>query len=374
MDFDFTLSAPTPTSFRAAKVRGMFDVPATEVVERRIRGSLPIEDMPWSVGVIVGASGSGKSTIASRLFGDHLVSGFDWSPGCFLDSFPTACTPQQVVDALIAVGFSSPPSWQLPFAALSTGQKFRAELARAILSRDFLVYDEFTSVVDRTVAKAASWAAQKHVRRLGKRLIAVTCHRDVLEWLEPDWHYDTDSGEFGRCLWRRPPIRIDVRRGSPADWGAFRQHHYLSGDVHRSAQVYLAYVSLGDEPPRLAGFFSTISAMGMAGWRRGHRTVVLPDFQGLGIGNRMIELVAQALWDRQKLRFRATTSAPGIVRHRLACPDRWRLAFAPNMQTVQGKTKFKYQTSAGRLTTTWVYLPCGTGDSSKPSAKPTASR
>ena len=68
----------------------------------------------------------------------------------------------------------------------------RVNLARAILEkRELIVFDEYTSTVNREVAKFGSYALQKAIRRLGKKFIAVTCHYDVIEWLEPDWVFDT---------------------------------------------------------------------------------------------------------------------------------------------------------------------------------------
>jgi hypothetical protein len=37
----------------------------------------------------------------------------------------------------------------------------------------------------------------KNVRRHpGKQFVAVTCHSDVVDWLEPDWMFCTDTMEF----------------------------------------------------------------------------------------------------------------------------------------------------------------------------------
>jgi energy-coupling factor transporter ATP-binding protein EcfA2 len=355
--FDIHVSSPVPNTFRAAKVSGLFDIPSSGERSASWSGELPIEDFDYRVGAIIGASGSGKTTVARRLFGAEYVSGFDWSADCLLDDFPAASTPQEIVDALNAVGFSSPPAWLLPYRVLSTGQQFRADLARALIASDFVVYDEFTSVVDRVVARSASASVARYVRRAGKRLVAVSCHRDILEWLEADWVYDLDSREFRRCLLRRPPIELDVRCGDRAAWRVFRGHHYLTGDLSSAARVFLAYVRLGDDAPRLAGFFSILPAMGMKGWRRGHRTVVLPDFQGLGIGNRMIELVADTLWEREGLRFRATTAAPAIIHHRRRHPEMWRMASGPAMRAPSANKKLKVRTSAGRLSSSWEYIP-----------------
>src|SRR5439155_19760773 len=49
------------------------------------------------------------------------------------------------------------------------------------------IFDEFTSVVDRTVAQIGSAAVAKTIRRSGKQLVAASCHYDVIEWLQPDW-------------------------------------------------------------------------------------------------------------------------------------------------------------------------------------------
>jgi GNAT superfamily N-acetyltransferase len=361
MKFDFTLSTPIVRSFRVAKVETSFDVPAAEKSTVHLAGDIPIEDLDYSIGVVVGSSGSGKSSLCRHLWPDNFVEAntFDWSAPSVLDDFPAAMPVDDVIGALSAVGFSSTPAWLRPFKVLSTGQRFRAELARAICTRDLIVYDEFTSVVDRVVAKAASVAVAKYVRRSGKRFVAVTCHRDVLDWLEADWEYDTDEQRFRRCLRRRPPVQLQIHMGDRSAWPAFRGHHYLSGSLTPASKVYLAYVRLGDEGPwRLAGFFAVISVMQKEkGWRRGHRTVVLPDFQGLGIGNRMVELVAEELYRREGLRYRATTSSPAIVHHRRRHPEMWRLVQPPVMKGAGGWSRGDYKTSVGRLTCSWVFIP-----------------
>jgi ABC-type ATPase with predicted acetyltransferase domain len=75
----------------------------------------------------------------------------------------------------------------------------RVDIARALcLNQDQIVFDEFTSVVDREIAKVSAFAISKAVRRSSKKFIAVTCHYDVVEWLDPDWVFCTDTMEFSR--------------------------------------------------------------------------------------------------------------------------------------------------------------------------------
>lgn len=149
--------------------------------------------------VNVGPSWSGKSSIARHLWPDELVGERRWSPdGALLDDFPPGMGIEEVVGLLTAVGLGSPPAWIRPYRTLSGGEAFRASMALALAeaSGDLVVVDEFTSVVDRQVARVASHATQKTVRRSGRRLIAVTCHYDVTDWLQPDWVYDVVVGEF----------------------------------------------------------------------------------------------------------------------------------------------------------------------------------
>ena len=75
----------------------------------------------------------------------------------------------------------------------------RVDIARALLcEKQLVVFDEFTSVVDREVAQVASYAISKAVKRTSKQFIAVTCHYDVVDWLEPDWIFYTDTMSFDK--------------------------------------------------------------------------------------------------------------------------------------------------------------------------------
>jgi len=149
--------------------------------------SLPTE---FKIGVIVGSSGSGKSTILKNFgieeqpiwdINKSIISHFD--------------NPEDGINKLSSVGFNSIPSWYKPYNVLSNGEKFRADLARKIKSN--AVIDEYTSVVDRNVAKAASVALSRYIKRNNiTNIVLSTCHRDIVDWLEPDWVLDTDTGEL----------------------------------------------------------------------------------------------------------------------------------------------------------------------------------
>jgi ABC-type dipeptide/oligopeptide/nickel transport system ATPase subunit len=199
LDFDFVKNWNKPESFRAQSVVGSFTLNDVKL-QKHFKGSLPIENDDWQIGVIVGRSGSGKSSIAKNLFLDAYITGFDYKHKCILDDFPNEIETQEVTKLLCSVGFASPPDWLKSYSCLSQGEKMRVDIARALcLPKKLIVFDEFTSVVDREVAKIASYAISKAIRRQkDKKFIAVTCHYDVVDWLDPDWVFCTDIMEFDR--------------------------------------------------------------------------------------------------------------------------------------------------------------------------------
>jgi GNAT superfamily N-acetyltransferase len=289
------------------------------------------EDLPkdYSIGVIVGASGTGKSTLLKE-FGK--ATPIIWETKKAIASHFDS--PEDAVERLSAAGLMSVPEWAKPFTALSNGQQFRAGLARSL--HDGAVLDEFTSVVDRNVAKAASTAMARYVRRNGiKQITIATCHRDVLEFLEPDWVIDTDRGEWtsGRYL-QRPQLVLDIYPCSNSIWKHFAKHHYLSESLNKASHNYLAIWE-----GKVVGFSSVMSYPSgtvKAAFRE-HRLVVHPDYQGFGFGPRISEAVARHYTENGK-RFFSKTSHPRLGEYRDNSP-KWKPTSKNHMRRTDGQTK-----------------------------------
>ena len=345
---DIEVDCPVFDSFRVRQVGGMFDLTLAERASQQFSVETPDrfpEDADWRIGLIVGPSGSGKSTLARAAFGDRVHRPGGWpADRAVIDGFDPSQPTKAVARMLTAVGFSSPPSWIKPYGVLSGGEQFRCDLARALLGEEesepggekgtakppsissasssaapIVVFDEFTSVVDRNVARIVSAAISKGIRSgwIDRRLVAVTCHYDVADWLAPDWVIDMATLQFKRRRLRRPAIELKLFRCRRAVWRLFARHHYLSGELARYARCFLA---LWDGAP--VAFCATLSLIGRKNRWRISRIVTLPDYQGIGIGTAVVEAVAD-LHHRDGDRVNITSSHPAMIAHCRRSP-RWR--------------------------------------------------
>ena len=322
---------------RVMQCEGIFDIPPVERSENtwEVNFELPAE---WNVGAIVGPSGSGKSTVAREFWQEHLVSEWAWDAGkSILDSFPKAMGIKDITGLLSSVGFSSPPSWLRPFHALSNGEQFRVNMARTLAEKPTLaVVDEFTSVVDRTVAQIGSAAIQKTVRRRKQQFIAVSCHYDILDWLEPDWVYQPHTSELlvGRSLHQRPPITLEIRRVHYSAWELFRKHHYLDSGLNKSAACFVAFWQ--GIPVAFTAWLHFLHAK-KRNCKRETRTVTLPDYQGVGIGNALSDYIA-SMWRGLGFSAISTTSSPSMINARNRSGN-WKMTYAPQRHSAGGKYK-----------------------------------
>lgn len=218
-NFNLTLKSEHSDSFRVSKVKADFDLSANEIIEH-FSGEIVYPD-EWQIGVIVGPSGSGKSSIAKNIFGDDCICSQSFGSKSVIDDIDPNVSIDDIEKMFASVGFGSVPSWLKPYSVLSNGEKMRVELAKALLEKNFIVFDEFTSVVDRNVAKTSCIAVEKAIRRnKKKKVILISCHYDILEWLKPDWVYDTARNKsfFGQTLVHKENTELEsVSEGNGKD-------------------------------------------------------------------------------------------------------------------------------------------------------------
>lgn len=372
MHITATVSCPIDqASFRVQQVAGMFGLDLQPRNERTFAVELPGLDEDWQIGLIVGPSGSGKSTVAKAAFGASLYEPGHWPTDCaVIDAFPASLPTRAVVQTLTAVGFSSPPAWLRPYHVLSVGERFRCDLARALLGpvatsngadeaaadqapMGLVVFDEYTSTVDRTVAQVGSAAVAKAIGQgsVSRRFVAVTCHDDVAAWLQPEWTLDMATGQLARGRLRRPRLELELVRCQRAAWRLFAPHHYLSEHLNRAARCYLAL--LAGRPVAMAALLASPARRGT--WRVS-RIVVLPDFQGLGIGGHVLQGLGQLYREHQQ-QLTITTSHPAMIRQLDRSPH-WRVTAVQHggyrLSDFARRKNFQ-TTSAGRTVVSAAY-------------------
>ncbi|MFI7467482.1 hypothetical protein [Nonomuraea sp. NPDC049646] len=284
------------TSYRAARVKSLFN--CADGSRFTHTADLDIDDHDWRIGVIVGPSGSGKTSIGRALWdGTAFYNPDGWPTDApIVDGINPAGSFDDVCAALGAVGLGDVPTWLRPYQVLSNGERFRADLARIIAEAPpRVVIDEFTSVVDRQIAQIGAGAFAKAWRRTSGQAVLLTCHYDVLDWLEPDWIYDTLTGQFARgsVQHRRPRLQLEIREGGWELWPIFKPHHYLDAPPMVAARCYVGFI---DGAPIVHVGVSTKSVITKAGTAveaRACRLVVLPEWQGAGVGMRFLNHVCE---------------------------------------------------------------------------------
>lgn len=192
-NFNILKKSEIEETFRVKKIMSDFDLNIKNS-EENFKGTINLDEN-WQIGLIVGASGTGKSTIAKELFNANLIKNFEYIKKSVIDDMPK-CAVDEITSMFYNVGFGSVPSWLKPYQVLSNGEKMRVDLARSFLENDFIVFDEFTSVVDRNVAQTICIALNKYIKKTDKKFIAVGCHYDVIEYLQPNWIFDTNTMQF----------------------------------------------------------------------------------------------------------------------------------------------------------------------------------
>lgn len=302
--FNFTLTSPVATSFRCIKAANSLDIDASKKASHHFAVSADIKS-DYSIGLIVGASGSGKTTLAKHVWGEDCFDEILDPAKPVIDQFPDEYSYDECAAMLSGVGLTSVVCWIRPAYTLSNGQRARAEVALQMARGDgdkVTVIDEWTSVVDRTVAKVMSHCIQKHARKTGKRIVLLSCHYDVADWLNPDWVIDCNRQEYidrrllCRDFRRNETLAFDVREVDSSTWRYFSKYHYLSenlpggiiktyglfhGDAQIGFQCFANYVPHRDKKAPMK--------------MHSNRTVIHPDYAGLGMGIKLINETSEIM-------------------------------------------------------------------------------
>jgi energy-coupling factor transporter ATP-binding protein EcfA2 len=328
-NYELTLASPVAKSFRAIKAANSLDIDAEKKSTHHFQVKADIQSA-YSIGLIVGASGSGKTTLAKHIWGNECFNEILDPQRPIIEQFPESMSYDQCAEMLCGVGLTSVPCWIRPAYTLSNGQKARAECALQMAREDgMIVIDEWTSVVDRTVAKVMSHCIQKHARKTAKRIVLLSCHYDVVEWLNPDWVIDANKQTYTdrRSLWRdyqrTERLEFNVYETDRHTWRYFSRYHYLSENLAGGKQLFyglwdgsnqIGFLAFSNYVPHRAGTMMQLHF---------NRLVIHPDYCGFGLGIHFLNKCAKLVHEKNYEVMGKFSSIP--VYNALRRDPKWRL-------------------------------------------------
>lgn len=318
---DIKLESPVSDTFRCQVAANSLDID----VKKKSTHHLHVENVnvpeQWNMALIYGASGSGKTSMAETIFGKDVFKTIMDPELPIIDQLPSSMGYDECAALLNGIGLNSVPCWLRPVKTLSNGQRARAEAVLLMCQDNPVIFiDEWTSVVDRTVAKAMSLCLAKFVKRHKKQVVLLSCHYDIIEWLKPDWVIDCNTQEFhlpqseSFFFQPREEITFEIRKADKASWKYFSKYHYLS-DRLPGGKVYLYGLFHGENQIGFQCFANyTPHKPNSKKIFHSNRTVVHPDYNGLGLGILLINETSRLMVEETGYRIMAKFSSTPVFK------------------------------------------------------------
>jgi ABC-type multidrug transport system ATPase subunit len=292
--YELTLKADPINNFYTQKAANSVDLNVEKKITHYLKVNADIET-PFNIGLIIGSSGSGKTTLAKHIFGQDCFKELVNKDKCIIEQFPEALTYDERVNLLNGAGLSQVPCWIKPVKTLSNGQQARAEIALQLAqNKDIILIDEFTSVVDRTIAKVMAHTINKQIRRHNKKIILLSCHYDIIEWLNPDWIIDCNKQEYTerrnlvQQFERTEKLEFQIKECPSSTWKYFSKYHYLSDKLPGGLNFNYGLFYNNEQ----IGYINFVEYVP---WKDKKKKRILHYYVGFGLGIKMINELSKIL-------------------------------------------------------------------------------
>lgn len=325
------LSSEVSDSFMAQKAANSVDLDVGKKSKHYLAVSADLES-EYNIGLIIGASGSGKTTLAKKIFGENCFKNLLDLNKSIIDQFPNEISYNDRQAILNGVGLSSIPCWIKPSYTLSNGQRSRAEMALHMASKNnFTVIDEFTSVVDRTVAKVMANCIAKYSRKINNKIVLCSCHYDVTEWLNPDWIIDCNKQLFidrrllQKCERERTEkLNFKIKEINKSSWKYYSKFHYLSERIPGGKSYFFGLFTDNGEQIGFSAYTNYVpTRKGLVPIFHSNRVVIHPDYCGIGLSKMLCNETAKIMI-KKGVRVMAKFSSLPMAKWRMK-DNNWRL-------------------------------------------------
>jgi GNAT superfamily N-acetyltransferase len=132
----------------------------------------------------------------------------------------------------------------------------------------------------------------------------------------------------------------------------FWQYHYLNGSLGAGVRCYTAVYQ--DRP---IAFIAVVHIRMRARYYRVTRLVVLPDYQDIGVGKRLLNFIAELYTSQTKMPFYILTSNPQIIRGDMR---NWKVTRFGHASQGRGNTRINSEIrgrlSRNRITVSLQYM------------------
>lgn len=326
----FSLSSDPSTSFKCIKAAQSVDLDLKKKLKYDFSCEIDLPDN-WNLGVIYGNSGSGKSTVSQYLFPkDSFVNAKPLDPDLtILDHFPDDLDYNDCANLLCSLGLSQVPCWLRPVKTLSNGQKHRAEIAYnlALNKEKIIIIDEWTSVVDRMVAKIMSHTIAKFISKTNRKIVLCSCHEDIIEWIQPDWMLNCNDKNFRRLV-RQPrseKLYFKIYKTNRNIWPLFSQYHYLSDKIPGGLNFIYGLFNDQMQPIGCIFYSNYITNKSANNTFHANRIVIHPDYCGFNLGGLLLNKSAALLKkEYPELKLLIKFSSLPVLKLLLKYSDKWR--------------------------------------------------